>query len=198
MGLISQLSTILREKFIRQRRSQRGSVTLQDGQSDMKVKLIHAPMPFLVIPMSSEPIKGKRTNLDPSHLPALQDRGDLKKICDYLLIGQADDNDYAIFVELKKSLREETEDEDKPKEQLRRSLPILEYLLSVCSVEYDDTGKSDLVIRYILIAERTIGTFNKQGVRGGEAEKVKEEVYKSAQITTFVGTSVSFATLARS
>ena len=195
MDLIAQLSTILREKFVQQRRDRRGSVTLQDGQSDMEVKLIHAPMPFLAIPMSSEPIKGKRTNLDPSHLPALQDRGDLKKICDYLLIGQASDNDYAIFVELKKSLREETEDEDKPKEQLQRSLPILEYLLSVCSVEYDDTGKSNLAIRYVLIAERTIGTFNKQGVRGGEAEKVKEETYKSAQITTFIGTSVSFATL---
>ena len=195
MELISQLRTILREKFVQQRRSQRGSVTLQDGQSDMKVKLIHAPMPFLAIPMSSEPIKGKRTNLDPSHLSALQDQGDLKKICDYLLIGRASDNNYAIFVELKKSLREETEDEDKPKEQLRRSLPILEYLLSVCSVEYDETGKPDLVIRYILIAERTIGTFNKQRVRGGEAEKVKEEIYKSARITTFVGTSVSFATL---
>ena len=70
--------------------------------------------------MSHEPIRGKRTNLDPSHLPALQDRGDLKKICDYLLIGQLDGSDYAIFVELKKTLREE----EKPKEQLRRSLPI--------------------------------------------------------------------------
>ena len=191
MALISQLSTILREKFIQHRRAPRGSVTLQDSQSDMEVKLIRVPMPFLAIPMSSEPIRGKRTNLDPSHLPALQDRGDLKKICDYLLIGQSDDSDYAIFVELKKTLRAE---EERPKEQLRRSLPILDYLLSVCAVEHG-SGEHNLTIRYILIAEQSIDTLNKQRVQGEEAEKVQEETYKSAQITTFVGTSMNFATL---
>ena len=191
MALISQLGTILREKFIQQRRAPRGSVTLEDSQSDMEVKLIRVPMPFLAIPMSSEPIRGKRTNLDPSHLPASQDRSDLKKICDYLLIGQSDGNDYAIFVELKKTLREE---EDKPKEQLRRSLPILDYLLSVCAVEYGSRGHN-LTIRYILIAEQSINTLNKQRVQGEEAEKVQEQTYKSTQITTFVGTSMHFATL---
>ena len=191
MALISQLGTILREKFIQQRRAPRGSVTLEDSQSDMEVKLIRVPMPFLAIPMSSEPIRGKRTNLDPSHLPALQDRSDLKKICDYLLIGQSDGNDYAIFVELKKTLREE---EDKPKEQLRRSLPILDYLLSVCAVEHG-SGEHNLTIRYILIAEQEINMLNKQRVQGEEAEKVQEQTYKSTQITTFVGTSMHFATL---
>ena len=191
MRLLSQLGTILREKFIEQRRAPRGSVTLQDSQSDMEVRLIRVPMPFLAIPMSHEPIRGKRTNLDPSHLPALQDRGDLKKICDYLLIGQLDGNDYAIFVELKRTLREE---EDKPKEQLRRSLPILDYLLSVCTVEYG-SGEHNLTMRYILIAEQSINTLNKQRVQGEEAEKVQEQTYKSTQITTFVGTSMHFATL---
>ena len=191
MALISQLGTILREKFIEERSAPRGSVTLEDSQSDMEVKLIRVPMPFLAISMSHEPIRGKRTNLDPSHLPALQDRGDLKKICDYLLIGQSDGNDYAIFVELKKTLREE---EDKPKEQLRRSLPILDYLLSVCTVEYGSV-EHNLTIRYILIAEQSINTLNKQRVQGEEAEKVQEQTYKSTQITTFVGTSMHFATL---
>ena len=190
MGLLSQLGNILREKFIEQRNAPRGSVTLQDSQSDMEVKLIRVPMPFLAIPMSSEPIRGKRTNLDPSHLPALQDRGDLKKICDYLLIGQLDGSDYAIFVELKKTLREE----EKPKEQLRRSLPILDYLLSVCAVEHG-SGEHNLTIRYILIAEQSVDTLNKQRVQGEEAKKVNEETYKATQITTFVGTSVHFATL---
>ena len=190
MALISQLGTILREKFIEERSAPRGSVTLQDSQSDMAVKLIRVPMPFLAIPMSHEPIRDKRTNLDPSHLPALQDRGNLKKICDYLLIGQSDGNDYAIFVELKKTLREE----EKPKEQLRRSLPILDYLLSVCAVECG-SGEHKLTMRYILIAEQSINTLNKQRVQGEEAEKVQEETYKSTQITTFVGTSMHFATL---
>ena len=190
MDLIAQLSTILREKFVQQRRERRGSVTLQDSQSDMEVKLIRVPMPFLSIPMSSEPVRGKRTNLDPSHLPALQDRGDLKKICDYLLIGQLGDSDYALFVELKKTLREE----DRPKEQLRRSLPILDYLLSVCAVEHGSRSHN-LTRRYILIAEQSIDTLNKQRVRGEEAKKVNEETYKSTQITTFVGTSMHFATL---
>ncbi len=190
MALISQLSTILREKFIKRKRAPRGSVTLQDSQSDVKVKLIRVPMPFLAIPMSHEPIRGKRTKLDPSHMPALQDRGDLKKICDYLLIGQSDDSNYAIFVELKKTLREE----ERPKEQLRRSLPILDYLLSVCAVEYG-SGEHNLTMRYILIAEQSINTLNKQRVQGEEAKKVDEATYKSTQITTFVGTSMNFATL---
>ena len=93
----------------------------QRNQEDTRVELIGISSPFLAVRMNKL-----------NHLSALKPEKDKwNQICDYLLIGQANGSDYAIFVELKKTLREE----EKPKEQLRRSLPILEYLLSVLPVQ---------------------------------------------------------------
>lgn len=150
------------------------------NQEGTRVELHGVSAPFLAV-------RVKKLN----HLSALQ-QGAWRQICDYLLIGQSDGNDYAVFVELKKTLREE----EKPREQLRRSLPLLEYLLSVCAVEYS-SGKSNLTIRYVHIAERLNTRFAKQGGEIDRTGKFAQEKYKSIQVTTFVNTFLHFADLAR-
>ena len=67
--------------------------------------------------------------LDRTGMSGLRD-GPWKKCCDYLVVYQAGDTTRALFVELKKSLS----DSD-PFEQLRRSLPWLKYLRSMCEIE---------------------------------------------------------------
>ena len=109
----------------------------------------------------------------------------MKKSCDYVLIGQSDGNDYVIFVELKNKLREEEE----AKEQLRRSLPILKYLLSVCEVEAErefSDWRPNLTPRYVLIAEQLSRRLDRQGVL--VSPEGKQEIYRSIHITTFAET----------
>ena len=131
------------------------------------------------------------------HLPSLKDQ--YKKICDYLLITCVNNTNYAIFIELKKTLGEE----DKPYEQLRRSRPLLDYFLSACDVEYGEKGKLQRKpeVRYVLIAERPGSRFDKQYVRpdsvGGGRHRHKPMTirYKSITIKTFLGSRVSFQDL---
>ena len=59
--------------------------------------------------------------------------------CDYLIVVDKGAYYRAAFIELKKTLDEE----HKPREQLRRSLPLLEYLRSLCSIHFE--GRSERV-----------------------------------------------------
>ena len=184
MELISQLEAILKPE-LRQGLDTGDSFILEErqrNQADTRIELIGISSPFLAVRMNKL-----------NHLSALKPEKDKwNQICDYLLIGQANGRDYAIFVELKKTLREE----EKPKEQLRRSLPILEYLLSVCAVEYGN-GQSNLTIRYVLIAERENTNIYKRRSQRGRQRQLRQETYKSIQVTTFVEPTVHFTALAQ-
>ena len=179
--MISQLGAILKPELL-QGLETGDSFILEErqrNQEDTRVELIGVSPPFLAVRMNKL-----------SHLSALQ-KGEWNQICDYLLIGQSDGSHYAIFVELKKTLREE----EKPKEQLRRSLPILEYLLSACAVEYGSTEKSNLTIRYVLIAEKENSRISKRRFQRGR--QLRPEMYKSIQVTTLVESTVHFTDLAQ-
>ena len=182
MELIAQLRTILKPDFLQGQETDDLLILEepQDTQEDTRIELIGVSEPFLAIRMRKL-----------SHLSALQ-QGDWRQICDYLLIGQSNGSDCAIFVELKKTLREE----EKPKEQLRRSLPILEYLLSICAVEYSNGKKFKPALRYILIAEKLNERLSKQPSRRSNGGKWGQQAYKSIEVTTFVGMTVDLATLA--
>ena len=140
----------------------------------MEVELTGVSAPFLAIRISPR-----------MHMRGLRDRPDVKKSCDYLLIGQWDGSHYVIFVELKNKLREEEE----AKEQLRRSLPIWKYLLSVCEVEAErefGDRQSNPTLRYVLIAERLSGMLDRQGVL--VSPEGEQEICRSIRITTFAET----------
>ena len=101
------------------------------------------------------------------------------KICDYLLIYQSDAGYYAVLIELKQSLTEET----KGKEQLMRSLPILDYLLSVCKIECGISQQTPS-IKYVLIANKISDKFPKQPIKVKETD----EKYEKITLRKLIGT----------
>ncbi len=161
-----------------------GSISLRERQRDSRMK----------VTVSTPSISVAAIRLSKSsHLPVLKD-GPWKRICDYLLVYAFDGIEYAIFVELKKTLS----DNNGPKEQLRRSLPFLEYLRSVCDIEYgNETAHSNMRIRYFRIGEKLSPRFDKQFVKVGPDRILKREEYENIAINTLVGPRVSLATLSR-
>ena len=183
--MITQLEAILKPELLHRLETDDPFILeeRQKNQKDTRIELIGVSPPFLVVRMNKL-----------NHLSALKPEKDRwNQICDYLLIGQSNGRDYAVFVELKKTLREE----EKPKEQLRRSLPILDYLLSVCAVEHGG-GEHNLTIRYVLIAERENTKIYKRRSQRGRQGHLKQETYKSIRVTTFVEPTIHFRALASS
>ena len=108
-----------------------------------------------------------------------QDTGlDIKKVCDYALITDSDETCETTLVELKQTLRSPTE----AFEQLRRSKPIIDYLLSVCSIELRRTWKH--TIRYVLVAEKQEERFAKMPTRHMPR---RDEAHRDIRITVSIG-----------
>ena len=112
--------------------------------------------------------------------------GQWKQICDYLMVCSNGDKSIAIFIELKKTLK----NDNKPQEQLRRSLPLLNYLHSICRIEFNTTKSKALIVRYFLIGERLSSRFDKQRIKPDL--KVQKEHYKNIEIYWFLGKRISF------
>ena len=110
MDLVRQLAAILKEDLL-EPTEESGGISLWERSARMRVEIVGLPWPRAVVRI-------ERTG----HLPGLRN-GPWKRICDYLLIFEIGNDVHAVFVELKKT----STNEQRPKEQLRRSLPILEY-----------------------------------------------------------------------
>lgn len=110
------------------------------------------------------------------------------RICDYLLVEEMADGCKVILVELKSSLQKRLEG----LEQLRRSLPIAKYLLSVCEVELQRSWPGQY--RYALIAENRTNRLDKPRTR--PLPNVEEEDYEGIRVSLNVGTRFKFAALA--
>ena len=181
--MIAQLEAILKPELLQGLETDDSFILeeRQRNQEDTRVELIGVSPPFLAVRMN-------RLN----HLSALKPvKERWNQICDYLLIGQSNGRSYAVFVELKTTLGEKTE--TKGKEQLLRSLPILEYLLSVCAAEYGSSERSNLTVRYALIARKEHSRIYKR-----QPQRGRQETYKSIRVTTFVEPTVHFRALASS
>ena len=122
--------------------------------------------------------------------------GEWTQICDYLLVVSEKHRDQAIFVELKKTLNI---DNQKALEQLRRSLPFLQYLRSVCEIDFGSKPITRPIdVRYVLIGERARRKLDKrQSVNPDPAKRRTKQKYKGIVVTTFVGSSVRFDLLAK-
>ena len=111
-------------------------------------------------------------------------RGEWLQTCDYLLVFSQGGQNHAVFVELKKTLDEER---SKAMEQLRRSLPLLDYLLSVCKIHFDG-ATSRIAVRYLLIGERMRAHFDRRPSVNPDPERnLRTQEYKNITVSTFVG-----------
>lgn len=111
-------------------------IVLKDHKSCMTVHITEAPKPVWDI---------TAIRLEPETcFPCIVK--DWKQICDYLLIIKQESHHHAVFIELKKSMR------DGAKDQLRSSLPILRYITSICKIE--DNVNERIRVGYIIIAKK--------------------------------------------
>ena len=157
-------------------------IELREKKRDVNMRVKVFGLPAVFIAIRTERI---------GHVSKVSD-GSWKQICDYLLVAESGDRTHAVFVELKKTQTEE----EKPREQLRRSLPLLEYLRSLWEIESEiPLGEHGLSIHYSILFERASPRLAKQTVRADPTLPVSEEEYKGLTVRTFVGTSVPLATL---
>ena len=155
-----------------------GGVLLVEEQSGMQVKLF-ATGPVTAIRLGEAGV---------GHVPRLNLHAGLNRICDYLLLVEQDGGTHAVFVELKATW------ERKAREQVRRSLPLLEYLRSVWEVDrqarFDHGG---MKVSYAIICKR--GRLNKEPVKPRPTGREEGEDYRNITIRTYVGTALSLARL---
>ena len=118
--------------------------------------------------------------------------GEWKQICDFLLLFKNKSKDFAIFLELKKTLDEGAK--QKGKEQLRRSLPFLEYFCSVSKI-HNDTETNKPIVQYAVVGERISSRLDKQSVK--PMKPPPSENYKDISVKMFVGKSIDFRELLR-
>ena len=180
MALASALAGILKPAALVTTPAETDGVELREVKADMRVKVVGLPAEFTAIRMERV-----------GHSPRLGD-GRFIRICDYLLVAESETNTQAVFVELKKT----KSNGEKPREQLRRSLPLLEYLRSVCEVEHRTTfDRSDISTHYCIVFERNSLRLDKQPVRTEPSRRIQDEEYKDIRVRVCVGTPVSLATL---
>ena len=153
-----------------------------EKRANMWFEVVDPPVPMAVIRMEKV-----------GHLPGVRE-GRLKKICDYLLIARIGGQIHAVFIEMKKILTHE----EHPKEQLVRSLPILRYLQSMCTVEYGfSDSASQAKTSFWIVGKKRSARIDKPRVHADPQEEIDWVFHKGFDIATFVGPRLSFAALAK-
>ena len=167
----------------------------------LAAKTLATPKTEKKVILSEESVMKVEVAEVPSHLTAVDMRkigclsglksGNWKKTCDYLLVFNQRGRDYAIFVELKNTLYE---DKTEGMEQLRRSLPYLKYLHSVCGLQFS-TDISEPMVKYTIVAARHSRRFDKQRVKPGG--RLPTENYKDISVDPIVQERINFRELWR-
>lgn len=162
------LKTILADRFLAADPTPNGEVRLNERQAQMTAT---------VVGLSPRTTTVRLDRI--GHLGNLkQDTGlSIKKVCDYALIAEGKHACETTLVELKKTLADPAD----AFEQLRRSKPIIDYLLSVCAVELRRTWEH--TVRYVLVAERESARLAKMGTR----HQPRQEPHKDINVTVSVG-----------
>ena len=169
MAINSVLENVLIEDVV-ETPSKDKTITLQekDANVDMEVKIVTQSASVIAIRMSAK-----------NHLPIMQD-GPWKQVCDYLLVVESADEIHAVFIELKKTLTQEK----KPREQLRRSLPFLAYLLSGCKIENSSIQTTSLNTTYFIFGKKLNEKIDKESVRINPDRTIEKEQYEEIEIST--------------
>lgn len=184
MTLINCMKKIIDDRYLRYAISEGYRIVEleeKDKQSEMKIAIREVPAPFLAIQMTGHL----------SQLKSGKKGQDWNKICDYLLIYQEEDKHHAIFIELKESLNKDKKEFGK--KQLRRSLPVLDYLCSVCKIE-SGVEEKILPVKYVLIAEKSSDRLDKQRIKVNPSETSEEED-DEIPVRILIGTEFALNTL---
>ena len=176
MSLVSELPQIVEDVALVPANAD--GVLLMDEQSGMQVQVL-ASVPVTAIRLGSTGV---------GHVPRLNIHAGLNLICDYLLFVELHGHTHCVLVELKATW------EPRAREQVRRSLPLLEYLRAVCEVDRE-TPFDDATIEtgYMVICKKR--RLNKQTMRTDPAKTTHGEDYRNIRVRTYIGTTISLAIL---
>lgn len=178
--LSSCLQGIVDDESLKKMASDESSIILKELQASMSVKITG-------LPPSATTIRMNRIG----HSPGLKKGGKWNHICDYLVVTRLNDDCHAIFIELKKTLR----GDNRAKEQLRRSLPVLDYLVSVCNIEYKKASKPS--IKYLLVAQKLSESLDKQRTKIDPSILTSKEEYESIIVITSIKPKIDLAELVK-
>ncbi len=174
--LVACLREILSEKALVLPASD-GTISLDERQSQRIVQRLEVTE----VPSNTTIIRMNRTGL------SIIKQNEVEQVCDFLLVHENENERTAVFVELKRTLDTKLE---KGKEQLRRSLPRLEYLRSACEIHcHIPADEAKLEARYWVIAERRSARLDKQPVKLRFASASVQ--HHNIIIHTYVGKRVS-------
>lgn len=170
VSLESGLQAVMKSTVI-VRTSNSDKIMLCERQAQMSVEVTSGRIRVAALNMSKI-----------RHLSAIVEHSGLNRVCDYLLVASVHGTCHAVLIELKKTLGSR----DKSRDQLRRSLPIVKYLVSVVEVQYEQ-DITELEISYVSIFERISPRFDKQHLRVPKRSLIESEDWKSIKIRKFLG-----------
>lgn len=175
MSLVSELPGIVEDLALAP--SNADGVLLTDEQSGMQVQVL-AEAPITAIRLGAGGV---------GHVPRLNLHAGLNLVCDYLLVAEVSGRTHAVLVELKATW------DPRAREQVRRSLPLLTYLRTVCEVEREAPFDGGIETGYLIICENR--RLNKQTLRAEPVRTVDSEDYRDVRVRTYIGTTVSIEVL---
>ena len=163
------LRAVLEDGFVEQPDDH--NVTMKDKDSEMEVEVRNVPRDTVVVSLSNT------NQISSLKAPA-------NWICDYVVITQEGDNRcHAKLVELKNTLRDGNE--RKAFEQLRRSQPLVPYLLDVCRVESGTEWEA--TVTHCVIAKRE-SRLDKQPIRPHAGPQI--ESYREINVAVHICTTI--------
>ena len=159
--------------------SEGGKIILRERQARMSVEVTSDRSLMSALNMSRI-----------GHLSAICERRGFKRVCDYFLVASIHGTCHGVLIELKKTLGSSND----YREQLRRSLPVVKYLVSIVEVEYEQDF-TELEVSYVSIFERLSRRFDKQHLRVPKQSLIESEDWKSIKIRKLLGCRLYFEDL---
>lgn len=157
-----------------------GVLLLREEQAEMQFEIDGVPDAIAAIHVEKV-----------GHPPGVR-RGNLAKICDYLLIAEFQDRIHAIFIEMKKTLTYK----EGPREQLVRSRPILRYFQSMCEIEHGIASFGRVTERHWIVCERGSLRLDKQAVGARPQLGIERASHRKVRVAMCIGSRMRFAVLA--
>ena len=113
--------------------------------------------------------------------------------CDFLMLGEFAGKLFAIFMEFKKTIPDSN---DEANVQLRWSLPILHFLVSVFNVDsFSPLIEEDFTIRYFHIGQKFSNRIDKNAVRTDSKRQFGSDEYKDIEMNYCVAPVVTLKQL---
>lgn len=175
MSLINCLKKVLRDEVLIGAEARNDTQIIELAESGVMRVAIEIPSHINVLAIrmgGNSPI---------NHLGCIRDAA-CRKVCDYLFVSQSETECHIAFIELKASLTNER----KAREQLFRSLPIWDYLFSVCKTACEMKYPTPS-IKYFLITKKGSERMDKQPTRAVRRPLGNQIRHKGIHIHTFTG-----------